>query len=264
MLSAQNLGFKVGKKTIIQNITFNVNPGEIVGLLGANGAGKSTIMKILSSEIIASSGETFIDGILTSTYRLDQLAQKRAFIAQHEMINACMSALEIVLLGRMPYQNGAYQVVDYEIAYEMLAKVNAIDLANQQYSSLSGGEKQRIQLARSLCQIYNLGLNKQNINSYLLLDEYSAHMDLYHKQQSFQLLRRLVKDNNLGILVIVHDLSIALNLLDRTVLLSRGKIIASGVSSMVLTSNNIECAFNVKTIRMHAGNKEYEAIIPLL
>ena len=263
MLSAQNLGLKVGNKTIIQNITFNVKPGEIVGLLGANGAGKSTIMKILSSEILASSGEIVVDGILTSAYGFNELAQKRAFISQHEMINASMSVLEIILLGRTPHLNGAYQVGDYQIAYEMLAKVNAVDLANQRYPSLSGGEKQRIQLARALCQIYDLGLSNQNTDAYLLLDEYSAHMDLYHQQQSFQLLRRLAEENNLGILVIVHDLSIALNLLDRTILLSQGKIIASGVSSEVLSAENIEFAFNLKTIRMHAESKKYEAIMPL-
>jgi iron complex transport system ATP-binding protein len=263
MLSAQNLRFNVGHKAIIQNITLDVNPGEIIGLIGANGAGKSTIMKILAGETLASSGEVVVDGVLTSDYNFNQLAKKRAFIAQDEMINVGMTALEIVLLGRIPYLNSAYQMEDYQIAYEMLAKVNAINLANQRYPSLSGGEKQRIQLARALCQIYDLGLSKQNTNAYLLLDEYSANMDLYHQQQSFQLLRRLAEENNLGILVIVHDLSIALNVLDRTILLSQGEMIASGASSEVLSSDNIESAFNLKTIRMHAENKEYETIMPL-
>ena len=250
MFEAQNISFQKNGKQLLNNISCQIQAGFITGVLGANGAGKSTLLKILSHEYRPTKGNLYLDKQKLTQKDTIRLAKKRAIIAQNENIITSLKVLDYVLLGRLAHNSAQYSEKDYISAYQALAIVGAAKFTHENYNTLSGGERQIIQLARALTQL-DTG---SHYSGYLLLDEFNSSMDIYHQQATLELLKKLCKTNPLGILIICHDLNLAFKFFDNCILLKTGKLIASGNLDNVLTSENIYTAYQIKSERVLIGN----------
>lgn len=239
-LIANNISLKIGAKTLLNKIDFEVKAGEFVAVLGPNGAGKSSLFKVLTREFAFFSGDVELNGRSFTEWPSEQVALQLGVLPQSAGLNFPFSAYEVVLLGRLPHSTG--RVRDQEIALEALAKVDAVHLAETSYLSLSGGEKQRVQLARVLTQIWE----ESNIapNRFLLLDEPTSALDLAHQHMILQQAQALSKQG-VGVVAILHDLNLAAEYADRLVMLKDGQIHFQGSVETAMTPSLIHQLFDI-------------------
>lgn len=177
------------------------------------------------------------------------LARKRAVLSQKTTLNFPFTALEVTLLGRNPHIIGTESEKDLKIAYQALELVEAAHLAEQPFPTLSGGEQQRVQLARVLAQIWD----DAGDGRYLLLDEPTSSLDLAHQHLTLKIARQLARENT-GVLVVLHDLNLAAHYADKIYLMKNGEIFRTGTPSDVLTADNIKSVFDFDvSILEHAG-----------
>jgi iron complex transport system ATP-binding protein len=241
LIEAKNISVEIHSKKLLDDVSLEMRFGEILAVLGPNGAGKSTLRKVLCGDLIPTSGEVLMNGKPLSEWTLPERAKVRAVLPQDSSLNFPFSVLEVVLMGRAPHVKGAENKQDYEIARHALRAVEEADLEERIYPTLSGGERQRVQLARVLAQIWE----KSNEPRYLLLDEPTANLDLTHQHQTLKLAREFAREN-VGVLLILHDLNLTAQYADKVILLKAGKIIASGTPTEVFTEEIIEEVFSVK------------------
>ncbi len=244
MLEVKGLSVTVNQTNLLNDVSFSAPLHQITGILGANGAGKSTLLKAIMGQIDATGDIVFFSHNMAS-YNTIERAKKLAFVSQHESIDARIKVIDYVLLGRLAHQNclSSFNEVDYEIALKALAYFDAETFVKKPFQTLSGGERQRVQLSRALCQ---LAQDDGVYEGYLLLDEYSAHMDIYYQRYTLEMLKRLVHDCPLGILLIGHELNLALHYYDQCLLLKNAHAIGFGLSQNILTDQLIYQAFNTK------------------
>src|SRR5690554_2115265 len=235
MLIAKNIHFCIRQKPIVDQAEVSLQAGEFLAVLGPNGAGKSTLLKILSGEISCNKGDIGYNGISIQDYSSKALAGVRAVMPQHSTLSFPYKAMEVVELGL-----GCQTVSSPdELLREVMTETNTWELRDQQYGKLSGGEKQRVQLARVLVQIWEI----KHYPRYLLLDEPTSSMDIAQQHHVLQIVSRL-KERNIGILAIVHDLNLAAAYADKVALLKDGVIRHQGEAASVLTSDNLEKTFD--------------------
>lgn len=250
MFEAKNIGVAVGAKKILDDVSIEINPGEMVALLGANGAGKSTLLKAMCGDLKLTTGEILLDNRPLRDWDYHELARKRAVLAQHTTLAFPFTAREVALLGRNPHIRGSESKRDLEIVGDALKSVEAEQLAGQSFPTLSGGEQQRVQLARVLAQIWEI---PEDSARYLFLDEPTSSLDLSHQHLTLQLARRFARENT-GVLVVLHDLNLAAGYADRICLMKGGKIYRNGTPSEILTVPNIKTVFDFDAaILDHAG-----------
>lgn len=225
LLEAKELYFKRDKKSILQDVSLQLNRGDLHIVLGPNGAGKSSLLKILSGELTGElsrelsgvSGSVVFDGKNLSDYSLKELAKKRAVLAQLNYFLFPMNVFEVCALGRTPYMGSSLNIEDKKIINESLQAVELQDFTELAYSSLSGGEQQRVHIARILCQNTEL----------LLLDEPVSALDIRFQIQLMNLLQRLVSEGK-SVLCVMHDINLALRYATQLTFLKEGKIIFQG------------------------------------
>jgi len=220
----------------------NIRLGECVALVGPNGAGKSSLLKIFSEDIKPQSGEVVLDNIPLASWNRRKIAQRRAVLPQHSELLFPLSVREVVLMGRLPYHSGRETSEDERIAEEALRATDVADLWERPYNQLSGGQKQRVQLARVLTQVWPKSSATQG---FLLLDEPNSSLDLAHQQSLFRIVRRFVRAG-LGILVVLHDLNLAMRYADRVMVLRDGCNMACGTPEEVFQPPLIREVFNVE------------------
>jgi len=234
MLKIQNLSASYHGRQALHDVSFNVNNGEILALIGPNGAGKSTIIRAASG-VIPSTGSVRTNG--DDFHALDPLQRAKyiAVVPQAISLPPAFTVWETVLMGRTPYLGflGSASSHDEELARESLSRVNALSLSERRVGELSGGEAQRVLLARALCQSTPI----------LLLDEPTAHLDLQYQVSLLELIRELSHKENLAVLIALHDLNLAARYADRVALLVGGKLDALGTPRDVLTPEKISNAY---------------------
>jgi iron complex transport system ATP-binding protein len=213
----------------------------MVALLGPNGAGKTTMVRVLSGEWHPDTGRVHLENADLATYSDSQLARRRAVLGQDLSLAFPFTALEIVLLGRIPHERRTSMDENESIALRSMELVEADDLADRLYTSLSGGERQRVQLARVLAQIQD---HTDEGNRYLLMDEPTANQDIAHQHQLLSLAKRQTGDH-IGTLVVLHDLNLAAAYADRLVVLDKGIVVAEGSPENVLTKELIAGVFGI-------------------
>lgn len=250
MFEAKNISVSAGAKKILDAVSLEIKAGEVIALLGANGAGKSTLLKAMCGDIKISDGEILLENRRLSEWNHCELARKRAVLPQHSTLAFPFTAREVALLGRNPHIRGRESEKDLEIVSEALKLVEAEHFAGQTFPTLSGGEQQRVHLARILAQIWE---KPKTAARFLLLDEPTASLDLAHQHLTLQIARRLSRENT-GVLVVLHDLNLAANYADKICLMKGGRIFKSGTPSEILTAPNIKNVFDfdVSIIR-HEG-----------
>ena len=255
MMEVENVHFVVKNKPLLQEINLKAKTGEFWAIVGANGAGKSTLMKLLSKELVPTSGKISFHEKDLKKYNLKELAQKRAVLAQQNVITLSFTVHEIVLMGRYPFYESKPSQRDLSIVDHCLHKVGIIHFKDRMYPTLSGGEQQRVQLARTLAQIWEVR------EGFILLDEPTSGMDLLHQYETFQLAREMTQ-KGYGVIAVVHDLNFALQYADRILMLKKGKIFASGTPNEVLTGKNIKEAFGVSVRIIQPDDTPFPVIIP--
>lgn len=229
----------IDNKKIVEEISLAVHNKEFVGLIGPNGSGKSTILRALYRSLKPQEGEIFFDGRPLESLPLQQTAQKLGVMKQNSSLNFDFKVIDLVLMGRTPYKKPLEldSKEDYELARDALAAVGLQGYESRLYNQLSGGEQQRVMIARVLT-----GQPKT-----LLLDEMTNHLDLYYQ---FHLLE-LIKNMHVEVLAVMHDLNLAARFCQKLYLLREGKIIAYGKTEEVLCSPLIEETFKIKIERYH-------------
>jgi iron complex transport system ATP-binding protein len=218
MIEAQKIIVRHGNRQILNKASCQIGAG-ITCVLGPNGAGKSTLLKTLCGALPPDEGKVNLDGENLYTINEGTLAQRRAVLGQNVDVAFPFSVLEIVLMGRTPHSATARVKLDKAVAMKALETMDAASLAGRSFPSLSGGEKQRIQLARVLVQISFLDRNLTG--RYLFLDEPIAALDLRHQQRLKATLHAL-KDKGLSIFCILHDINYACDIADNLLLIKKG------------------------------------------
>lgn len=235
MLEAKCIHFCIRNRPIVDQADICVKAGELTALIGPNGAGKSTLFKLLSGDLICNHGTVTYNGLRLKELKAKQLATLRAVMPQHSTVTFPFTAMEVVELGLL-LSNQTYS--DTTIG-EVMTATHTWHLKDQMVANLSGGEMQRVQLARVLAQIWE----NKSYPRYLLLDEPTSSMDIAQQHHILQLVSQL-KTRNIGILAILHDLNLAANYADKVVLLKQGTILYQGSTREIMTPKNLQQVFN--------------------
>ncbi|RXM72586.1 ABC transporter ATP-binding protein [Clostridium tetani] len=232
-LSVENINVELGNKKIVHNACITVNKGEFVGLIGPNGSGKSTLLKTIYRSCKPKSGAIYLDGKNLLTMPIKDMARELGVVSQFNHIAFDIKVEDMVLMGRSPHKKMLEQdnEQDYKIAREMLEKVDMLNYAKRSFSTLSGGEKQRVLLARTLAQQVKL----------LILDEPTNHLDIKYQIQ----ILNLVKSLKTTAVVALHDLNLAAAYCDKLYVMHNGNVVANGEPKDILTSQLIKEVYEV-------------------
>lgn len=240
MLQLKNLQLQLDQATILKDVQAEINAGELVVVLGPNGAGKSSLLKVACGELSPDSGEVHYWSQPMHTWPLLEKAKQCAVLAQHQLLDFPFSASEVVALGRTPHDTGLQS--DTRIIDEALALMDVGHLRDHLYTQLSGGEKQRVQLARVLAQVWQG-------DCLLLLDEPTAALDFSHQQQVMNTFKRKAMAGS-AVLMVLHDLNLAASFADKIILMAGGEIKAMGTPEQVLQEPLLQDVFKLKFHRV--------------
>jgi iron complex transport system ATP-binding protein len=242
MLKANSISLIKGNRQILKEMTIEIQPGCITILVGPNGAGKSSLMRLLSGEWQPTSGNIELEGCALSEWSLQDLARIRAVLNQGTLLEFPFKVGDVVLMGLTPFNEGFESAKDRVLAESALDQVDLSGFWERNYLNLSGGEKQRVHLARILCQI-NAAMRECE-STYLLLDEPTAMLDLGHRHLVFSLIRQLAQ-RGCGIFIILHELNLAMSYADQLVLLNASEMVAQGNPVEVLSPDRVASVFGV-------------------
>lgn len=253
MLEIKNLNVSYGELQILKNIAMIASKGEIIGIIGPNGSGKTTLLKAITRYIKPTSGDILIDGKNLHEMECTEIAKNMGVVSQIVSVNFEFSVEDIVLMGRTPYIKGSEKLEDFNIVEDAMKKTKTYHLRNRLITQLSGGELQRVIIARALAQTPKI----------LLLDEPTSHLDISHQIEILGLVKNAAR-KGMVVIAVIHDLNLAAYFCDKMCLLKGGEIIAYGTPGQVLTSSNIKNAFNipVEVINVQTTNSLY--VIPFL
>ena len=255
MIKVKELTYRIGKKELVSQLNFEAAAGELVVILGANGAGKSTLMKLLCKEIEPSSGEILLDNKDLKNWKLAELAKQRAVLAQQNTISISFIVNELVMMGRYPHFQQQPSDTDISIVREVMIETGITHLASRDYNTLSGGEQQRVQLARVLAQIYDAK------NACLFLDEPTNGLDLLYQQQMMELARKLA-NKGYCVVCILHDINFASRFADKIMMLKNGKMVAMGAPVDVINCENIHETFSINVRLLPCEGYNCPLVIP--
>ncbi len=241
-LVVRDVTVQVAAATLLQDVSLALHPGELLAIVGPNGAGKSTLSRVLAGELRPTRGDVQLDGRDLWQWRRQDLARRRAVLPQDLQVGFPMSVHQVVLLGRTPHLRGAETARDHAIADAALDAVGAAGLAGRRYPTLSGGEQQRVHLARVLCQVWEP--LPENRPRYLLLDEPTAAQDPAWQQRVLRLARRCSR-RGIGVAAVLHGLDLAAAWADRVAMLRGGRLVALAPPEQALTTTSVRACFDL-------------------
>jgi iron complex transport system ATP-binding protein len=260
IVTVQNISFSVGQKQILHDLSFEILPGEVTVVLGANGAGKSTLLRILSGEQLPSSGMVLMNDTLLHVLSLQQMARSRAVLSQQYTLNLPFACEEIVMMGRYPHFNNHPAAVDRNIVQQCMKQMQVEQFTGRLYQTLSGGEQQRVQMARVLAQLYETAVNDAS-GKLLLLDEPTASLDVLHQQTTLSKARELAQQG-CAVLIVLHDLNLAAQFADKIILLKSGRLVQQGLVKEVLQPACIAEAYNMEVDVWSHHAYDFPVLVP--
>jgi ABC-type cobalamin/Fe3+-siderophores transport system ATPase subunit len=228
LLHATDLRFSYGGPLVVDGVSLAIERGTAVGILGPNGSGKTTLLRLIAGATAPSTGQVLLDGRPLSEFSRRAVARRLAVVPQETELAFDYSVLEVVLMGRYPHL-GAFEIEgprDVEAAHTALDATGTRAFADRPFRTLSGGEKQRVIIASALAQV--AAVRDQGPDALLLLDEPTASLDLKYQLEIAALLRRLRAERGITMLLTTHDLHFARAVCTKIVLLSHGRVLASG------------------------------------
>ncbi|MDO5837451.1 MAG: ABC transporter ATP-binding protein [Methanomassiliicoccales archaeon] len=250
-MSVRNLVQGYGSKTILDDISFDVDTGEVLALLGPNGSGKSTLIKTICNIMEPRSGRILIDETPIEDIDITDLAKIVSYVPQSTAAATYTTVMDTVLLGRKPYVTWSYRQKDIDYALDAMKAMRIIGYSSRDVSDLSGGQRQRVFLARSLAQC----------PSFFIFDEPTSALDLKHQMNTMIKMREVVHDKGAGMVIALHDINLAMNYSDKVLMLKNGKIFAYGTPDETITEENIRAVYGVESRIMEAEGRRF--ILPM-
>ncbi len=245
MLTAKNVSFLAGRRALVDDVSASFEPGRLHLIVGANGAGKSTLIKLLSRLMRPHSGTVQYDGHDIGGLSERQLARCRAVLSQAVEVAFSMPVRELVMMGRYPHFGARPGASDLHVCEEVMEFFEVQSMSDRSYGTLSGGEKQRVQFARVLAQIWH---PVEGAARYLFLDEPLTFLDIRHQIDFMNKVRTFAAQPDVVVIGVVHDLSLAARFSDRLLLMHRSRILADGSPDEVLREEYLRTAFQVSPI----------------
>ncbi len=242
-------------RAVLRGVDLAVGEGEIVGLIGPNGCGKTTLLKAITSVVTPSAGEVWLLGDRAGGLSRREIARRCAVVPQGPTLPAGFTGLEVVLMGRTPHLGFLQQEgpADHRLAREALSTVGIEKLGQRPVDELSGGERQMVVLARALAQGAPI----------LLLDEPTSNLDIGHQIALFELVREQASRSGRAVLAALHDLTLGSLHCDRIALMADGAIVALGRPDEVLTAENIRRAYGADVVILRDGRLPAPVVVPI-
>ena len=235
---SEDIRVKLGDTHALQGVSFEARPAELVGIIGPNGAGKSTFLRVLAGLTRPDSGTVRLGDLPIARMNASERARRIAYMPQHDGVHP-FTALETVLMGRYPHL-GRFELergTDRRIAFDAMKRTETVPFARRQLDRMSGGERQRVVLARALAQRADV----------ILLDEPSSSLDLRHRLSIMETLRDEIETRQVAVVIALHDVALAGMYCDRLALMSNGLVDSVGKPSEVLTTDNLRRVFGVES-----------------
>jgi iron complex transport system ATP-binding protein len=252
-LKINKLSFSYNSTPILKDVELEVGLGEMVCIVGPNGSGKSTMLKCINQILETEQNSVLIDGQDVNSLSLRELSMIMGYVPQTSTSAFSFTVFDVVLMGRKPYINWNLSDRDSEIVAEMLDFLGIGDLAMRHFTELSGGEQQKVIIARALAQQPKL----------LLLDEPTSSLDIKHQLEILCILKSLAESKHCSVIVAMHDLNMASRFSNRLLMLKRGCVFAVGTPESVLTEENIESVYGVK-VRVSKSILNCPQVTPLV
>lgn len=251
ILEIKNLNIDYNGIKAIDDLSIDFEKGGFYTILGPNGAGKSTLLKAISKNIENMKGSIFIDNINIKDLKIKNLAKKISMVPQETSIDFDLLGEEIVLMGRIPHLKRLEKEgrQDFSIVKEAMTKTNTLHLRNRSVTKMSGGEKQRVVVARALAQEAGI----------MLLDEPVSQLDLHNQIEIMNIIRELVDREGLTAICVLHDINLAVSYSDEILIMKDGKLISKGKPADIIRQDIIEDTYgiNVKIIENPITNKPF-------
>ena len=239
-LEVRNLDYDYNKKPVLDGIDFELMEGEILGILGPNGCGKTTLLGNMNRNLSPKGGCVMLDGTDLEELTKKEIARGIAVVPQTNQVGFSFTAREIVAMGRMPFQD-AFQGNSYEdirIIDDAMKKTGILDMADRFVNTMSGGERQKVIIARAMAQAPRI----------LLMDEPTLHLDISAQFDVLDLIYKLSKEENLTVVIVSHDLPMVARYCDRIMLIHDHRIHDIGKTEDVLTSENMRTVFGIDAV----------------
>jgi iron complex transport system ATP-binding protein len=238
-LEIQKICLGYGQRAVVKDLSFELHRGELLGLVGPNGCGKTSIIKSLSRVMANSSGRILLDGKDLSAISRNELARLIGVVPQNPQLPDTFTVFEVVVLGRNPHVGlfSGESTRDIDIVRQAMEKTGITHLAKRRIGELSGGEKQRVTIARVLAQEPQI----------ILLDEPTANLDIAQQLEILDMIAEMCRENNLAGLIAIHDLNVAAQYCTRIIMLKNGQIYAEGSPCEVITAENVRKVFGAET-----------------
>ncbi|MEM9684612.1 MAG: heme ABC transporter ATP-binding protein [Pseudomonadota bacterium] len=259
MLSATDVSFAAGKAVILDSVTVEARAGELLAIIGPNGAGKSTLLKLLTGELRPSRGQVAMTGRPIAAWKKRDAALCRAVVSQSTSLSFPFRVFEVVLMGRAPHAGRTTSVRDTHIVAEAMRLVDVEHLGNRIFPTLSGGEQQRVMLARALSQIWWEGEPKDE--RYLLLDEPTSNLDIAHQHGTLSVARRLAEAGG-TVVSVLHDFNLAALYADRIAILSAGRLVDVAPPWEALRPERLESVFRMPMTVERRPDSDRPMVVP--
>lgn len=240
-LTISELSYAYSGRTVLDHVSFEAGSGQVCALLGANGAGKSTLVRCINGLLKPQSGSVLWNGRDTGRLTIRKRARIYGYVPQSLPSGNGLSVMETVLAGRLPHMGAGTSAADLEKASQVLEEFHLQELAFRPCHQLSGGERQRVLIARAMAQEPEV----------LLLDEPTSNLDLRYQYEVMELLRAVSRQRGIAVVAVIHDLNLALDYVDRAVLLHGGHVIAQGPPGEIITPQSVGTAFQVEVDICH-------------
>lgn len=245
MIEIKDVTVRAGERCILNHVSAILRPGKLVAAVGPNGAGKTTLLRAMCGEVPLSTGCVYFEGMCVRKWPSKKLALRRAVVPQQCHLNFLFTVEEVVAFGRIPHEAGATRVENDQAVRDALRAVGIEHLAQRLYPTLSGGEQQRVQLARVLAQV---GIEpKDGVARYVWLDEPTSGLDLAHQHQLMRTARDMA-GHGFGVFCILHDLNLAAAYADEVLLFSNGCVAARGAPEEVLRPDLLRNVYGIPVV----------------
>jgi len=240
MIQTEDLSFRYNGDWVLRDLTFSVAKGDFLGIVGPNGTGKTTLLKLLYRLMSPQEGRVLIDGRDLAQMTRGEISKKIAVVSQETQINFPFVALEIVLMGRSPHLKGLQfeRRRDFEIAQRAMELTDTLHVAHRPFNELSGGEKQMVFIARALAQESDL----------VLFDEPTANLDIRHQVHFYDLMTTLNIEREITVVTVSHDINLASEFCKRILLLHQGSRFALGKPGEIISKANIEAIYQTPVL----------------
>ncbi len=237
VLQVLNVSFAYERALVLKNISFSIRQGDFIALVGPNGSGKTTLLKIILGTLVPREGEIWLDRKAVLSYPPKERAKKMSYVSQQPFAGFPLTVQELVSLGRYPHEERFRQGAgDTQAIEEALRLTDSLPLSGRRFTALSGGERQKVLIARALAQTSYL----------LLLDEPTVHLDLYFQLQILSGLKKLCSEGGSTVVAVLHDLNLVSLFADKVLLLKSGEPLAFGKVAEVMNEGSMRDAFGVE------------------